>query len=147
MRKTTVFIFISLLLMSCSSSKDPYHELRKSTILVDALGTKNTKRIDQFMTAMSQQKSDEIGIVHYTVEGAPIVQELAFEGGDYIRYSYDNSRDKYGADYSASTTCRSLEIRQSVEEDIHISNYVLTGCDEIIGASVGDVIYVLTLRN
>ena len=84
----------------------------------------NFERMEEFLSNIEWQSEDHIRIVHYTVEGDPIIQEVDFDGVIFT-YVYDNTHDKFGSPEVTTSTCTELKTK----EDSGMTNYVLLGCD------------------
>jgi hypothetical protein len=55
----------------------------------------NTDRFDEFLKNVEDENKDRINIIHYTIEGDPLITQLYFNGKDVIIYE-DNSKDGWG---------------------------------------------------
>ncbi|PWV88436.1 uncharacterized protein DUF4362 [Paenibacillus cellulosilyticus] len=86
-----------------------------------------------FLANLDVGVPDQVRITQYTDEGDPIFYELVYDGAEVIRYTYDNSRDKFGKDEGRpSTICRGIELEEDKERG---SYYLLTGCENDTGTS------------
>lgn len=79
----------------------------------------NANRFNLFLKHVQKAEFDEIRIVHYTVEGDPILHDLIYNGNE-IHSTLDTRRDKFGEGEIGSTICKSI-----VESK---SEYVLKDC-------------------
>ena len=69
---------------------------RENTIDYSRLSKEiSTDRFDDFLKNVEDKNKDRINIIHYTIEGDPIITQLYFNGKDVIIYE-DNSKDGYG---------------------------------------------------
>ena len=84
----------------------------------------NFERMEEFLSNIEWQAEDHIRIVHYTVEGDPIIQEVDFDG-EIFTYVYDNTHDNFGSPEVTTSVCTELEIK----EESGATNYSLLGCD------------------
>ena len=116
-------ILLSMLLVACQSVKD-------SDIEFDHEGeiTSNLDKLEKFIQNVENGNEDKIRIVRYTTEGDPIFDTLDYNG-ENIKYTYDNSRDKYGSSNKTTTTCSDLD-SEITEKGI---KYSLIDCSADIG--------------
>lgn len=90
--------------------------------IVTRLGrVSNGNRFTSFLKHVQKAEFDEIRLVHYTIEGDPILHDLIYNG-DEIHSTLDTRRDKFGVGEITSTICKSI-----VDTN---SEYVLTGCND-----------------
>jgi hypothetical protein len=94
---------------------------------------------------VDKHKDSKLRVTSYTIEGDPIISDLHYDGKT-IRYSYDTSQDKYGDNSigKLKTTCEKIEKKEITQNaNMKGTQYVLTGCQKIIGESHENEIYVL----
>jgi hypothetical protein len=84
---------------------------------------KNAERLEKFYQNTLYGKKDNISIIRYTTEGDPIFHDLGFDGNE-IKYTYDNSKDKFGEPDIKSAFCKSL-LTSMMENG---NEYSLQGC-------------------
>src|SRR5690606_20436344 len=85
---------------------------------------RNLGRWQAFNENVRTGQPDAVQVVQYTVEGAPIFSQLAFNNGR-IRHRYDNRMDPYGSPMQRFEFCGSIE-----EQDIdHGKRYTLDDCE------------------
>ena len=56
----------------------------------------NVEKLEQFMENVKKGVNDKIRITQYTVEGGAIITDLEYDG-EKINYTYDTTRDNWGA--------------------------------------------------
>ena len=98
MKKTLILIGILLLIFtSCSNQKESYHNSinKKDTITFSLNGNLNTERLRNFIDNVAANKSDKVNIVHFTIEGDPIITQLNYNGKNIV-IATDYSKDKFG---------------------------------------------------
>ncbi|WP_422615009.1 DUF4362 domain-containing protein [Cohnella caldifontis] len=80
-----------------------------------------------FLNNLALKKPDSIRITSYTVEGAPVFDELFFNG-ERIKYAYDNSMDGFAGQGKGrrETLCTGITKKQVNESKGKV--YVLVGC-------------------
>ncbi|GIQ70409.1 DUF4362 domain-containing protein [Xylanibacillus composti] len=85
-----------------------YDEEERRGEIVDVHGNiTNAERLDEFLSHINSGVEDRIRITTYTIEGDPINYDFTFDG-QYVKYKYDNSRDKFGIKNVRSTTCMKM---------------------------------------
>lgn len=91
-------IFIVILIVNLMSD----HEFvpkkfvpNKDDVVLKMKEEKNIDRFYQFLDDVKNKKSSSVRIVHYTIEGDPIIQGLIYDGNK-IKHTHDNSRDSFG---------------------------------------------------
>ena len=113
------------MLVACQSVKD-------SDIVFSHGGeiTSNLDKLEKFIQNVKNGNEDKIRIVRKTIEGDPIFDTLDYNG-ENIKYTYDNSKDKFGGSDKgeANTTCADLS-SENTEKGI---KYSLTDCSSDIG--------------
>ncbi|MBB6733979.1 DUF4362 domain-containing protein [Cohnella zeiphila] len=135
-----ILSFAVLLLVSCTDKggrtaaglpaiSKPYGSDRaiENGDIVNAHGKLyNGEKWNTFMSSLENHAPSAVRITQYTTEGDPIFYELAYDGSS-IRYTYDNSMDKFGADTGRpSTSCQNVELQKKAQDR---QGYALTGCD------------------
>lgn len=96
---------------------------------VDVLNTHGSidglERMQGFYEDMQKGISSDLRIVHYTIEGDPIVMDLKYNG-EVIKITYDSTRDKFGSGEITTYKCRSLL------EEVNPTNtsYIAIGCPD-----------------
>jgi hypothetical protein len=56
----------------------------------------NIKRLDEFTLNVQNDKQDNVRLVRYTIEGDPILHDLAYDG-EKVEFKLDSTRDQYGS--------------------------------------------------
>ncbi|MEK9197045.1 MULTISPECIES: DUF4362 domain-containing protein [Bacillales] len=112
-----IFVLFSLIFISGCQSADKIPEFISSPedVVNKPNGIQNIERFEQFLSNMKEGKEDEVRIVHYTIEGDPILHVLEYDG-EIIHSTYDTRRDKYGQGSVSQTTCSSIEEIQTGED-------------------------------
>ena len=128
--KILALLVIGLVLSGCGKSVAVSHSTaavftENEEDIVDKHGeVANFERMEEFLSNIEWQSEDQIRIVHYTLEGDPIIQEVDFDG-EIFTYVYDNTHDNFGSPEVTTSTCTELKTK----EDSGMTNYVLLGCD------------------
>lgn len=134
MKKLMLSICALLLLVGCTSEKT--FKPKETDIINSRVdGVKNYDRFLTFNENVEKGEKDKIRIVHYTLEGDPILSTLIFSGKT-ITYTYDATEDEYGAGEMLTTKCKSIESKRDVEK----TRFVLTECK---GDNMGEEILVI----
>lgn len=141
---TVARVMVCLLVIAALTACNSYtlQEAGKNGDLIDGPpnGPLNLEKITQFIKDADQSKDSKLRITSYTKEGDAIIHDLHFDGNRF-RYSFDNSRDKFGGETKgkSETTCLKLDRRDASRGNAKGTQYVLTGCKEAIGMpSEGD---------
>ncbi|WP_179232682.1 DUF4362 domain-containing protein [Paenibacillus rigui] len=94
----------------------------------------NLERWDQFVKDVEGKKAGKVRITRYTIEGDPIIYDLAYDNGR-IKYEFDNSMDTFAGQGKgkASATCQSIEKKQEANGTM----YSLEGCSSSTGETFG----------
>jgi hypothetical protein len=79
----------------------------------------------KYVSKVKEGSQAEVQVVHYTIEGSPIFNNLSFDG-ETIRNKYDNRRDAYGTPMKRYAFCSSLEEKKSERG----KEYKLASCGE-----------------
>ncbi|MDT9727174.1 DUF4362 domain-containing protein [Xylanibacillus composti] len=103
--KKTICLVLCFILVACNNL---YDEEERRGEIVDVHGNiTNAERLDEFLSHINSGVEDRIRITTYTIEGDPINYDFTFDG-QYVKYKYDNSRDKFGIKNVRSTTCMKM---------------------------------------
>lgn len=141
-----LFLF-ALFLTGCNNSYS-YEEAKKNgDIITGPPGEINFEKMDMFIEDIKNDRESKIRITSYTIEGDPILNDVVYKNG-VIKYTYDSSRDKHGgkAKGKYKTQCKKIDTREVTGDgEGDRTEYVLTGCEEIIGIhdSDNEEIYIL----
>ncbi|WP_313636935.1 DUF4362 domain-containing protein [Paenibacillus sp.] len=81
---------------------------------------KNREKLDAFI----QEKKGTQRVVHYTIEGDPIFNDLKYTDHG-IEMRHDNSEDKFGSPKVTIYSCQDL-VRNETDK---LLSYTLTGCE------------------
>ncbi|MFC5603332.1 DUF4362 domain-containing protein [Sporosarcina koreensis] len=83
------------------------------------------ERMKDFYNNFQNGISSELRIVHYTIEGDPIISDLNYKE-DTIKVTYDSTRDNFGSGEITTVTCNDLL------EEVNPTNisYIATGCSD-----------------
>ena len=88
-----------------------------------------------FLSSLKNRQPSAVRITQITVEGDPIFYELSYDRS-HVRYTFDNSKDAFGADLGRpSTRCKNVEKKKMAQDR---EGYVLGGCDN---AETGDTFW------
>ena len=90
------------------------------------------ERMQNFYDKLQDGITSKLRIVHYTIEGDPIVKDLKYDG-DTLKVTYDSTRDKFGSGEITTVTCSDLL------EEINPTNtnFIATGCSDGLSGMVG----------
>lgn len=137
MKKTTFIIFLSFFIVSlaaCNSqnaTNESNAEIEvKGLQNVDVLNTHGSieglERMVHFYQNVQKGVPSDLRIVHYTIEGDPIVTDLSF-AGDSLEVKNDSSRDKFGSGEITKISCSDLI------EEVNPTNttYMAVGCANV----------------
>ncbi|WP_168120061.1 DUF4362 domain-containing protein [Paenibacillus sp. HB172176] len=89
-------------------------------------GYHNLHKWDAFVEHAKSGVKDEVQVVHYTVEGDPIFNNLSFDG-EWIVHQHDTSHDAYGASRISRYQCKAID-QEEIEQSIA---YTLSGCVDV----------------
>lgn len=112
---------------SHTASNDNVKPSVKGVKNVDVLNTHGSidglERMQNFYADLQNGISSELRIVHYTIEGDPIVTDLKYKE-DTIKVTYDSTRDKFGSGEITTFICSDLL------EEVNSTNtsYIAIGC-------------------
>jgi len=122
-----LLIFITLIITGCFNQ--PSNETDKFTTTINeqedvinshGMIVKNLKKLDAFI----QNKKGTQRVVHYTIEGDPIFNDLKYTDQG-IEMRHDNSEDTFGSPQITIYTCQIL-VRNETDK---LLSYTLTGCE------------------
>ncbi|HHV64455.1 MAG TPA: DUF4362 domain-containing protein [Peptococcaceae bacterium] len=114
-----VLIMMLLLLSACSPAPDSYdfETAIENGDVVNAHGqTYNVEQLNSFLANVKSGHKAEVQITEYTIEGDPILQVLQYDG-QVIRYTYDNSRDKFAGSDKGKKESEMVDILKEENED------------------------------
>jgi hypothetical protein len=80
---------------------------------------------EKFVRNVKAGVRDEVQVVQYTDEGAPIFDNLSFDG-EMIMHKYDNTHDAFGMPVKRIEYCKSIEERNSARG----KEYKLASCGD-----------------
>ncbi|WP_405176025.1 DUF4362 domain-containing protein [Paenibacillus sp. FSL H8-0261] len=122
-----LLIFIALIVTGCfnqpSNGKDKFTTtINEQEDVINSHGmiVKNLKKLDAFI----QNKAGKQRVVHYTIEGDPIFNDLKYTDQG-IEMRHDNSEDTFGSPQVTTYTCQNL-VRNETDK---LLSYTLTGCE------------------
>ncbi|RTQ92790.1 DUF4362 domain-containing protein [Lysinibacillus telephonicus] len=118
MKKTSCIIFLSLLIVVLSACLNQDETVEGSSEInvkglenVDVLNShgriKGLENMTNFYENMQNGVPSELRIVHYTIEGDPIVTDLNYNG-ELLEVIDDTTRDKYGSGAIRHNNCSKL---------------------------------------
>lgn len=99
-------------------------------------GITGLDNMENYFQQVEKQKKGDLRVVSYTIEGDPILTDLAYDGKQ-INVKYDYTRDQYGSGEVDTFHCEKLKR----EENSTNLSYYLTDCD----GTHGDMRDVLTV--
>lgn len=85
--------------------------------------TENLERLDAFVNNVQSGAQDEVELIRYTTEGAPISHHLKYNG-TALTFTLDTTKDTYGNGGVTSYECSTIQKEESNTE----TKYVLEGC-------------------
>lgn len=89
-------MFLAFIISGCQSNITTDYEPESGDILDEHGYITNLDKFNAFVDHVQQGKKDKIRIVHYTIEGDAILQDLDFDGKS-IHSTFDSTRDEYGS--------------------------------------------------
>lgn len=89
-------------------------------------GIKGFEKMQDFYDTIQKGIASDLRIVHYTIEGDPIVTDLTFNG-DSLEVEHDSTRDSYGSGEITTNSCADL-IVDSTPTKI---SYIAIDCSNI----------------
>ncbi|QHT62584.1 DUF4362 domain-containing protein [Paenibacillus lycopersici] len=94
--------------------------------IVNLIGRiENPATWERFMQNVKSGGSDAVQVVHYTIEGDPIFDDLSFDGRT-IAHRFDNTHDAYGSPAKRLEYCQSIEEMKTEKGTV----YTLAACGE-----------------
>ncbi|WP_102262658.1 DUF4362 domain-containing protein [Mesobacillus jeotgali] len=129
-----IMMFFSFMLAGCEEEEQTHVEevkkikppdyIQEPGDVVDMHGDiTNLEKFYSFVEHVEQRKKDEIRIVSYTTEGAPMLHNPIFDG-EKIHSTYDSTRDGYGSGSIEETSCAGIaEVNTGGRTD-----YILEDC-------------------
>lgn len=129
-----------LILAACNVNDGNTQKVKgvKNVDVVNSHGSiAGIEKMQSFYNTMQNGVSSDLRIVHYTIEGDPIVLDLTYNGESLV-VKDDNTRDKFGSGEVRTNSCSDLV------EEINPTNttYIAVGCEsgpvgmeEILGIS------------
>lgn len=132
--KYIIYLFVlASLLVACNTSNgsDEIQERVKPSVKgvsdVDVVnthgGVEGVKKMQIFYENTQKGIASDLRIVHYTIEGDPMVTDLSYNG-DTIEVEHDTTRDTYGSGQITTNTCGKL----LVESNPTNIAYIATDC-------------------
>jgi len=122
-----LLIFITLIITGCFNQPSNGTDKFTTTIneqedVINSHGmiVKNLKKLDAFI----KNKAGKQRVVHYTIEGDPIFNDLKYTDQG-IEMRHDNSEDTFGSPQVTTYTCQNL-VRNETDK---LLSYTLTGCE------------------
>lgn len=95
-------------------------------------GISGLDKMENYFQQVSKYKKGDLRVVSYTIEGDPILTDLAYDGKQ-INVTHDYTRDQYGSGRVDSFQCRKLKR----EENPTNLSYYLTDCEGVKGGTWG----------
>lgn len=122
MKRNFLPLVLLALSMIAGCSNHFNYKINRTEDVIDSHGITvyNLEKLDAFI----HQTNSTQRVVHYTIEGDPIFNDLSYNDNKVIM-RYDTTQDKNGAPEIKTYTCAKLE---KAETDT-LLEYTLTGCD------------------
>ncbi|MCR8851041.1 DUF4362 domain-containing protein [Rossellomorea sp. SC111] len=95
-------------------------------------GITGLDKMENYFQQVEKEKKGDLRVVSYTIEGDPILTDLAYDG-KHINVTFDYTRDQYGNGEVKSFQCGKLKR----EENPTNLSYYLTGCEGVKGETWG----------
>jgi hypothetical protein len=132
MYKLTLFLFLSIL-TACSASGETEEDNHNTSVNdvenVDVVNThgriEGLERMNAFYENVLNKVSTEIRMVSYTIEGAPIVTDIRYDGKS-IEVKRDYTRDAYGSGAIRTHKCGNLVL----ENNLTNMSYIAVECSD-----------------
>lgn len=106
-----------------------------------------------FIENIKQEQSDQVRVVHYTVEGDPVIRELWYDG-NVIRYTLDPTRDTFARPIVINKVCSGMgfDITETYEDGELLDfgrsmAFYLTDCDSDEGKYIFHYVPLKDLSN
>lgn len=154
MKKVTCFIFIMLfivLLTACNSENgkvggepqptvEPYSKIHVKGVgkvdVVDSHGSiEGLDNMAQFYNNVQNKVPTKLRIVHYTIEGDPIITDVNYDG-ELFEVIYDTTQDNFGYGIVTEKKCGKL----IKEVNPTNTSYVVLDCDS--GYGMMEILYI-----
>lgn len=97
-------------------------------------GIEGFEKMQDFYETLQKGVASDLRIVHYTIEGAPIVTDLTFNG-DSLEVEHDSTRDPYGGGEITTNTCANMIVESTPTSVFYIAidcSNIPNGKDEIL---------------
>ncbi|QED46805.1 DUF4362 domain-containing protein [Cytobacillus dafuensis] len=111
MKKFQFILFVLLFLSGCSNlnpvPSSTTYEPQQKDVINNHGGIENIEQIDQFVNNINNGENDEVRIIHYTIEGDPIIWDLTYDGTS-IQSRYDTTYDKFGSGKVEKHSCERI---------------------------------------
>jgi hypothetical protein len=107
-----IMIAISALLIGCNGKVEPddrgNENVKRNVDYGDVINTqgsiKGIEKMDRFYENISKNLSSKLRVIHYTIEGDPIITDLSYDGGT-ITVQRDTTKDQYGSGGINTLSC------------------------------------------
>jgi Domain of unknown function (DUF4362)/Protein of unknown function (DUF3221) len=137
-----IFAIILVFLTACNESNqtaestaEPAEE-NDSELNADVVdmhgGISGLDKMENYFQQVKKQEKGDLRVVSYTIEGDPILTDLAYDG-KHINVTFDHTRDQYGNGEMKSFQCGKLKR----EENPTNLSYYLTDCEGGKGGTWG----------
>lgn len=135
MKKSLSLLILIVALTGCNSYsyKDATSE---GHVVTGPAGQENIDKLELFYQKFLKHEEDKIRIVHFTDEGDPVYLDLD-SNGEQIKFSRDNSDDKFGGQSKGKkrTTCNQIIKKTGQRGESQGTEYDLKDCTSDIGYS------------
>lgn len=133
--KYIIYLFVlASLLAACNTSNgsEKIQERGKPSVKgvsdVDVVnthgGVEGVEKMQGFYEDVQKGLASDLRIVHYTIEGDPMVTDLSYNG-DTIEVEHDTTRDTFGSGQVTTNTCGNM----LVESNPTNISYIVTDCE------------------
>ncbi|RKP55048.1 DUF4362 domain-containing protein [Cohnella endophytica] len=146
MLKIYVVAIAMILLTACNSTKPnsvsshsdlTISEAEKAGYVVSGPGgLSGVEKLEEFYHKFQNRIKSQLSIARYTDEGDPLFIDLDFNG-ESIKYTYDNSWDKFGGQEKGvkATNCEVITTRTGLYGETYGTQFLLNKCNDDIGYS------------
>jgi hypothetical protein len=146
MHKIYFILVVMIILTACNSTKPnsvsshsdlTFSEAEKAGYVVSGPGgLPSVEKLEEFYNNFQNQLKSQLSIARFTDEGDPIFIDLDFNG-ESIKYTYDNSWDKFGGQEKGvkKTNCEVITKRTGSYGEDYGTEYLLSKCNDDIGYS------------
>lgn len=127
-------MFVSLILVILSACSSP--NLKNVDVINTHGSIEGSEKMFGFYDNVQKGIPADLRIVHYTIEGDPIVTDLSYDG-EYLKVKYDSTRDEFGSGTITIGKCGNLI------EEINPTNttYIAVDCSDGL-SGMQEILYI-----